>query len=187
MVHTLAQVSNGRFILGAGAGWLREEFDALEVPFKGRGKRMEEQLEIVRKALRGGPFAHDGERYQFADLQVCEEPSRVPVVLGGNSEVALRRAALHGDGWFVSGTPTLEAATERRNRLFEIRRAAGLDDPFPTYVRLPKPDPHEVSRYASAGFDEVIVWAHQIWPAEGDARRKRSALETWADRLGVSR
>jgi probable F420-dependent oxidoreductase len=185
MLHTLQQLSRGRFLLGAGAGWLREEFDAVGVPFERRWARMEEHLEVIAKALAGGPFEHSGNLYQLSDLQLCEEPMPVPVILGGNSEAALRRAALRGDGWFASGTPAFDDVSRWRDQLLEIRQAEGRTGPFPVYVRIPAADPDDIARYEAAGFDRLVIWADQLWPADGDLASKRAALAEAADRLGV--
>ncbi|MGY1739431.1 MULTISPECIES: TIGR03619 family F420-dependent LLM class oxidoreductase [unclassified Blastococcus] len=185
MAHTLQELSGGRFRLGAGAGWLEEEFAAVGVPFAGRGARLEEHLDVLRAALAGGPFEHRGPLYQFQGLQLCEEPVDVPVVLGGNGERALRRAAERGDGWFASGTPAYDDACRWREQLLAYRRAAGRTDPFPTYVRIPDPDPDAVARYEAAGFTGAVVWADQVWPAQGDSATKRAALAEAARRLGV--
>ena len=180
MAHTLQTLAGGRFLLGAGAGWLEEEFAAVGVPFERRGERLEQSIEVIRTALAGGPFRHE-ERL----LQLCEEPVTVPVILGGNTERALRRAARLGDGWFASGTPDLDDARRCRDRLLALRDEAGRTGDFSVHVRIPAADPAVVDRYAAAGFDRVVVWADQIWPAKGDLELKRAALVDAANRLGV--
>jgi probable F420-dependent oxidoreductase len=185
MVHTLQGLSAGRFLLGAGAGWLEEEFAAIGVPFERRGERLEENLQVIRTALAGGPFRHEGRLHRLDGLQLCEEPVTVPVILGGNSERALRRAARLGDGWFASGTPDLDEVRRLRDRLFALRDEEGRTGDFSVHVRIADADPDVVARYAAEGFDRVVVWADQIWPAKGDLEQKRAALVEAADRLGV--
>ena len=89
-VATLAEVSDGRFMLGPAPGWLEEEFDALGIPFNQRGSRYDESLEVLQTALRGGAFEHVGRHYRFGRVQISDTPVRVPIVLGGNSDPALR-------------------------------------------------------------------------------------------------
>ena len=122
---TLQEVSGGRFRLGIGAGWLREEFVALDVPFESRGARLEEAVEVVRRAWRGGPFAYRGDHFAFDEVQITPRPTPVPLVLGGNSPRALRRAATLGDGWFSSGTPSLPEAIRMRDELSRLRDQTG--------------------------------------------------------------
>ena len=83
---TLDGLSGGRFMLGVGSGWLREEFAALAVPFEDRGQLYEESLEVLRAAFRGGPFQHSGKRFHTGEVQVSPRPVAVPLVLGGNSD-----------------------------------------------------------------------------------------------------
>jgi len=186
MVHTLHQLSEGRVVLGVGAGWLEEEFAALGVPFDGRGARLEEHLALLRAALAGGPIEHAGPLHPVTGVQLCEKPVDVPVVLGGNTERAMRRAARLGDGWFCSGTPEFDDAVRHRDRVLALRAASGQTGPFPVTVRAPRADPQLLARYAEAGFDEVVVWADQVWPADGDLATKRAALADAALRLGVT-
>jgi alkanesulfonate monooxygenase SsuD/methylene tetrahydromethanopterin reductase-like flavin-dependent oxidoreductase (luciferase family) len=90
MAGNLSQLSGGRFVLGVGAGWARQEFDALGVPFAARGRLTDECLEILRDLGREGPA--DG-----------MEPA--PVWIGGNSEAAIRRTARWGDAWHPLRVP----------------------------------------------------------------------------------
>jgi probable F420-dependent oxidoreductase len=185
MTATLHDVSRGRFLLGVGSGWLEEEFDAIGVPFAERGSRYEEAIEILRLAWSGEPFRFDGMHYANDLVQVSESPVAVPLILGGNTERALRRAALKADGWFASGTPAFEDVVRWRDRLVELRNEHGRSGEFPVWVRVPKPDPDELARYGKEGLDRVLVWADQVWPATGELETKRAALADAAAMLGV--
>ncbi|KRB76572.1 hypothetical protein ASE01_15325 [Nocardioides sp. Root190] len=174
---TLAEISGGRFVLGVGAGWLTEEFDALGVPFKTRGRRLDESLAVLRACLGGGPVEHHGDIFDFAALEMTPAPVDVPLVIGGNSDAALRRAARSGDGWFSSGTPDFEEAVRLRDRLQGLREELGKTaEPFETVVRIEGADPQDVRRYGAAGFDHVVIWADQVWPADGSLDEKRTRL-----------
>ena len=185
MTLTLQDVAGGRFLLGVGSGWLEEEFDALAVPFDDRAARMDETLAILRRAWSGEVFSHDGPLFAFGNVQVSPEPVDVPLILGGNSERALRRAAAAGDGWFSSGTPSFEDAVRLRDRVIELRSATGAHGEFPIYVRVANPNRADLARYEAEGFEHVLIWADQLWPAEGHPDDKRTAFAAAAAELGV--
>jgi probable F420-dependent oxidoreductase len=178
---TLQELAGGRLLFGAGLGWLREEFEALGVPFDGRATRFAEGLDILRKAWAGGPFEHHGSVYDFGPVELTAQPARIPLVLGGNTEPALRRAALRADGWFASGTPSPAEAADLTARLDAAQAAARRAVPLTTYVRA-SPDA-DITRYANAGFSQVIFWAHELCPP-GPARWDRLAAA--AAELGVT-
>jgi probable F420-dependent oxidoreductase len=99
-VGTAAFLTHDRVSLGVGAGWMREEFEILEQPFAGRGARMDEEIEVLRTLWRGGMVEHHGEYYDFDKLEMAPAPGKpVPILVGGHSDRALRRAARIGDGW----------------------------------------------------------------------------------------
>ena len=103
-VATLDHMSGGRIELGIGVGWLKEEFEALGVPFEKRGKRSDEYIAAMRKlwAEDGASFA--GEFVNFHEVSSNPKPMRggVPIVIGGHSEAAARRAGRLGQGFFPS-------------------------------------------------------------------------------------
>jgi probable F420-dependent oxidoreductase len=88
---SLDAASGGRLKLGLGAGWLAEEFDAIGVPFEGRGARFEEQIAVMRQAWTG--------RLPGDVLSVPTPAHEIPLLIGGHSKPALRRAGTVGDGW----------------------------------------------------------------------------------------
>ena len=98
-VGTAAVLSGNRVALGIGMGWNADEFALMEQPFRQRGKRADEMLEVLAKLWAGGWVEHHGEFYDFDRVEMSPAPTeRVPVYVGGMSEAALRRAARH-DGW----------------------------------------------------------------------------------------
>jgi probable F420-dependent oxidoreductase len=93
--------SGGRLELGVGAGWLAEEFAALNAPFERRGARMDEWIAILRECWTGRTAARHSEFYDLpADILCLPVPNRIPVLIGGHSPAALRRAA-RNDGWLA--------------------------------------------------------------------------------------
>jgi len=116
---------------------------------------------------------------------VTPEPVHVPLILGGNTEPALRRAARLADGWFSSGNPSFDEAVRLTTRLAELC-AEERREPLPTYVRMAGRDTDELRRYADRGFDHVTVWANQLWPSDGDLASKRDRFaEAAADLLAA--
>jgi len=182
---TLQDASRGRLLLGIGAGWLTEEFTALDVPFEHRGRRLEETVAILRAAWAGGPLEHRGDHFSFGPVQITSWPVDVPLIMGGNTPRALRRAALVGDGWFSSGTPDFEDAVRLRDRLIALRVAEGMTDSYRCYVRISAADPAIVQRYQAEGIDDVVVWADRVWPSTGTIESKREALAKTAAELGL--
>lgn len=182
---TAAELSQERVLLGVGAGWLREEFDALGVPFDERMSRTVESLEVLRRAWTGGTFEHHGTHFDFGPLQVTPRPVRIPVIMGGNGPQALVRAARLGDGWFSSGTPSLESAVALRDALLRERAAADLPDAFRTVFRVEHLDRAEVDRYADMGIDDLVVWADKHWVGATLSDRTAS-LASCAEALGLS-
>ena len=107
MLVTLDVLSGGRMLLGVGVGWLAEEFAALEArPFAARGRVTDEWITIVKRLCQGGDVTFQGEHYQLGP--VISSPGSVqrphpPILIGGTSQAALRRAARLGDGWLSTG------------------------------------------------------------------------------------
>jgi probable F420-dependent oxidoreductase len=110
-VASLDRLSGGRVVLGAAAGWLREEFTALGVPFEERGARTDDAIGALRACWEARPTEHDGPHYPLHDLQVLPQPTRrIPIWVGGASARALRRAVALGDGWHGTFLPAAETA-----------------------------------------------------------------------------
>jgi probable F420-dependent oxidoreductase len=181
---TLQDVSGGRFLLGLGAGWLREEFTALGVPFAERRERFSEGIQVLRAAWRGGPFEHHGTHFDIDSVQVTARPMDVPIVLGGNSERALQDAAVLADAWFSSGTPSYDDALRLRDRLSALATRAGREPPR-CFVRIARPDAGLIARYHAENVHDLVIWADQVWPA-GPAETKRSTLADAATHLGLA-
>ena len=183
---TLQEASAGRFVMGIGSGWLAEEFAALDVAFAERWTRLDETIEVMRAAWAGGPFEHHGTHFSFDRIQLTRRPVHVPVIMGGNTEKALEKAARLGDGWFASGTPDIDVAVRLNDRMRALLADNGRDEGFRCYFRVADSDPEVLERYRSAGIDDVLVWATQLWPATGSYEAKLDALLAAADRIGLS-
>ena len=186
---TAHDMSGGRFRLGTGAGWLREEFDAVGIPFEERGKRLDETIAILKKAWAGGFFEHHGTHFDFERLQISPHPVDVPLVCGGNSGPALRRVAEVADAWINSAMVTLDEAKSLRDTVERERAARGTADrPFQYFVRPHSVDPDDIAGYLRAGFDNIVLWGPYCWPnsPEVPLEQKAAGLEKIARSLGVA-
>jgi probable F420-dependent oxidoreductase len=133
VLSTVDQLSEGRLILGAGVGWLRDEFEALGLPeeiYARRGGVTEEYLTVMRKAWAAeAAFAHEGQFVRFGPVGALPRPTapgRPPVWIGGKGDQALKRAVRIGDGYFaISSDAALLAEEVKRLRAFA--EAAGRD------------------------------------------------------------
>jgi probable F420-dependent oxidoreductase len=97
-------LSNGRLMLGLGVGWLKEEFDALGVPFERRGARADEYLDAMTAAWSGERIDFRGEFVNWTGWSMQPRPvqrPRIPIIVGGTSPAAIRRVVSRGDGWYV--------------------------------------------------------------------------------------
>lgn len=123
-VATLDVLSGGRLLFGVGVGWLREEFDALGVPFEGRGKRLDECIEVMRALWSQEEASFEGEFTSFRRAVSRPKPvaGTVPVIVGGHSNAAARRAGRLGDGFFPG-----KGSNERLRELFGIMRDAARE------------------------------------------------------------
>ncbi|HEX7300531.1 MAG TPA: TIGR03619 family F420-dependent LLM class oxidoreductase [Solirubrobacteraceae bacterium] len=169
--------SGGRLELGVGAGWLAEEFAALGVPFGGRGTRLVEWMGLARACWTGRPPAHASERFTLPQGVLClpTPAHEIPMLVGGHSPVALRRAGTVGDGWLAQQAALELDPTELARAVAAVAdaaRAAGRDEGPPRVVlrivdSLGRADAlaARLEELEDAGVDEVIVDV----PVEGDA------------------
>jgi probable F420-dependent oxidoreductase len=184
---TVQELAGGRFTFGLGFGWLEEEFDVLDVPFGERITRFEEGIDVLRAAWASGEVVHKGPHFTISGVQVTKRVTTIPLMLGGNSDRALRRAARLGDGWFSSGTPPIDESIRLRGELQRLRAGSERrDDPFRLVFRMGGADPDTARRYADAGFDEVLIWTDQVWPDGQPLEVKRQAMFAAAHALGVA-
>jgi probable F420-dependent oxidoreductase len=160
-VSSLDWLSAGRVDLGVGVGWLKEEFDALNVPWDRRGRRTDEYLEVLRTLWLDDTSAYGGEIYTLPACEMFPKPVQQPppVHIGGESPAALRRAARLAQGWhtfnrtpeeLAQGLAELDVELERAGRMREELRVTVC----PYFKEL---TPEGVERYAEAGADAVAA------------------------------
>ena len=150
--------SGGRFLLGTGTGWLEEEFEATGESFSNRGARTDEIIEVMRQLWTGEATSYAGKHVTIPEVIVAPRiPAPIPVIIGGTSEPAIRRAARIGDGWYGMNCE-LAVASSVRDSIQVKREALGKSGPFPYYARLPAPyEQSDVERYLDSGFEYLTI------------------------------
>src|SRR5215212_1734435 len=167
---TLDALSGGRLVFGIGAGWFAEEIEVLGYGFRTRGQRTDEMIEVLRRCWTGRPRPFEGKEITVPEGLVFEprpaQPGGPPILVGGMSRAALKRAALRGDGWLAFQRGELDPGklAELLKTLENLRREFGrLDEPFSNVMRLHAPPemasrlPEFVIRVRELGFDELII------------------------------
>ncbi len=156
-VGTAAYLADGRVELGIGVGWCEEEFTLMGQQFERRGKRTDEMLELFRALWEPGWTSFSGDFYETPRLEMQPTPPRIPIYVGGLSDIALRRAA-RNDGWIGDLISTDEAIV-RVNRIRDLRAEKGLSmDDFA--VLTPLTDafmPEHYERASAAGIDGIVT------------------------------
>lgn len=174
-MQTLDIVSGGRAEFGVGASWLEEEWVAAELDFHTRGRRVDEALEVCRRLWTEAEVSHRGEFFSFDGVVFEPKPLQrpgPPVMVGGESGAALRRAARLGDGWigmnhdFDSGAAQIATL---RTLLAEQGRDTG---DFEFCLGGPVDSTADVDRWAELGVTRLIVapWARSKDAVDGMRR-----------------
>jgi alkanesulfonate monooxygenase SsuD/methylene tetrahydromethanopterin reductase-like flavin-dependent oxidoreductase (luciferase family) len=167
-IGTAAYLSDGRVELGIGVGWCEEEFTLMGQQFARRGKRTDEMLELFRALWQPGWTEFSGEFYTAPRMEMEPTPPRIPIYVGGLSDVALRRAA-RNDGWIGDLISTDEALV-RVGRVRELRAEKGLSmDGFEVLTPLTDAFLPEHYERAEAGGVTGIVTMPWMFYAGPDA------------------
>ncbi|MEO8538606.1 MAG: LLM class F420-dependent oxidoreductase [bacterium] len=163
-VSTLDWLSGGRFDFGIGIGWLREEFDALQVPWPKRADRTVEYMEVMKHLWTDDLASHEGPFYTLKEARQNPKPVQTPhppLYFGGESDPALRRAASIGNGWYGFGHDPASAA-ERLNVLDGFLRENDRTREDIRVIICPyrhKTTPQMLEQYAALGIDEIVIIA----------------------------
>jgi probable F420-dependent oxidoreductase len=167
-----AVLSNNRFKFGVGISPWQEDFDACQIDWPSRGKRMDEMIEIIRGLESGDYFAYSGEIFQLEPIKICPVPSApMPILLGGHAPPALRRAARLCDGFIHAG-----GDIEEQRRMFEQineHRKIYERDHLPFEFQVISAEAYSVDgvrRLAAIGADEVIVAFRNVYASEPDSK-----------------
>jgi probable F420-dependent oxidoreductase len=181
-VQTLDIVSNGRVEFGIGASWLEEEWDAVELDFKSRGTRVDEAIEICKELWTQSETSFHGEFFSFDGAVFepkCVQQPYPPILVGGESGAALRRAARLGDGW-IGMAHDLESGAAQIAKLRELLDAEDRDpDDFQYCLGGPVESNDDIARWADIGVTRLVF---SPW------RRSKEAIDgmrRFADTVGL--
>ena len=181
-------MSGGRLIAGVGAGWMEEEFVALGQPYKGRGARLDEAVELMRALWSGEATTFAGAHFQVRDIYCQPVPTRPegpPIWIGGHTDLALERCARYSTGWHaIELSPDDFAAHSAK---LDVRLAAHGRAPHEVVrsvacrVRLSGPDLDEtktlVADYAAAGCEHLVLYTTPTRSIEENLERFRRFCE----------
>ena len=165
-VYTAKEVANidwlsgGRFDLGIGVGWCKEEFDAVDVSWPKRGKRTDEYIEVMRSLWTEDATSWSGEFYELDKARMYPKPAqeRLPIHIGGESDAAIRRAARLGDGWYTFNRlpEDVPAAVAKLEEELEAAGRSRSDVQLSICPYMHALTPEMVDQYGEAGVDRVI-------------------------------
>jgi probable F420-dependent oxidoreductase len=186
-VTSVGVLTGNRFGLGVGTSPWREDYAVCDVPWEGRGRRIDESIDIIRGLGAGGYFEYHGEVYDVPRIKLSPVPSvPVPILIGGHGDAALRRAA-RLDGWMSAGT-TEDELDRNIARLSELRREYGRDD-VEFEVHAPSIDGFSadgIQRLEERGVTDVIAGFRDPYTAGADTQslqEKLDALRWYADEV----
>jgi probable F420-dependent oxidoreductase len=185
-VASVAVLTGNRLGLGVGTSPWPEDYTLLDVPWAGRGARMDESISVIRGLLGGGFFEFSGKVYDVPAVKMAPVPTvPVPILIGGHGEAALRRAAQSGDGWMHGGGDP-EALPGLLERLGQLRVEAGRqDEPFEVHaISLDAYSIDGVRRLEDKGITDVIVgfrWPYTVGADVEPLQAKLDNLRKFAD------
>ncbi|MEH6591022.1 MAG: TIGR03619 family F420-dependent LLM class oxidoreductase [Halioglobus sp.] len=169
-VQSIQALSGNRFDFGVGISPWEEDFAVCEVPWEKRGKRFDEQIEILRGLDSGEFFGYEGELLHMPSNKMCPAPTaKTPIFIGGHADVALKRAARIGDGWMCAGA-NMEELTAYIRRINDLRDEYGTADrPFRIYTTGADAFTREgIEQLESIGVTDVVIGFRNVYEMEPD-------------------
>lgn len=181
---SVAVMSNDRFGFGVGLSPWPEDFRVCDVPWKARGKRLDEMIDILRGLETGEFFSYKGDHFDLESIKMSPAPTRrIPILVGGHADAALRRAARVGDGWMHAGGDPAEL-DHLMGRLMNFRKELGTaEKPFEIHViSMDGFTIDGVKRLEDKGITDVIVGFRDPYTmADQPLEQKIAALEGFAN------
>lgn len=169
---SVAVMTNNRFGFGVGVSPWPDDFRICDQPWKGRGRRMNEMIEIIQALTSGGFHEYHGEFYDIESLKICPVPTeRIPILIGGHSEAALKRAARLSEGWMHAGGDAEDLA-KMIGRLHALRAEYGRDKaPFEVHViSMDAYSVDGVKRLEDMGVTDCIVGFRDVYNEKVDSQ-----------------
>lgn len=185
-VATASLLSGGRVVCGLSAGWLKEEFDMVGVPFETRGQRLNELIAAMRLLWTGQPVSFEGQHVRFPEVILSPAPKgEIPIWCGGGSAAAMRRTAEHCQGWLGLWYPAdkaIEAVTQLKAMRAESSRN---NEPLDALVGLVgRPDAGTLTQLEAAGLTGIIATPWQMDDARVQSlEAKQAAIAGYAQRF----
>ena len=187
-LSSLAVLIGDRFDFGIGISPWPEDFEATQIAWERRGKRMDEMMQIINGLMSGDYFGYEGEIFQMKPIKITPAPSHhVPLIVGGHANPALRRAAKYGDGWIAAGGKIADYEV-LIDKLNGYRKEYGKEhEPF--QIQAMSHDSFTVSgltSLAGLGVTEVIVAFRDVYNAQPDTLsvdEKVGQLSWYADNI----
>jgi probable F420-dependent oxidoreductase len=169
-VQGIQALSGNRFDFGIGISPWEEDFAVCQVPWEKRGKRFDEQIDILRGLETGDYFGYEGELHSMPANKMNPVPGKpTPLLIGGHTEPALRRAARVGDGWMCAGA-TIEELQAYIGRLEKLRSEYGTADrPFRIFTTGQNAFSKEgIEQLQSIGVSDVVIGFRNVYEMEED-------------------
>jgi probable F420-dependent oxidoreductase len=184
---TLAILSDNRFVLGVGIGWMKEEFDIYGVDFHRRGKITDEIIEVLHKLWDGQMVEHHGAHFDFPRVQLSPAPQTHPsIYVGGSSQIALRRAARVGNGYIGAGTAPDDVGPLLQ-RLNTLRTEYGRDHrPFEAMIGISaSPSLKLYQRLANDGLESTVAppFQYALGKKYSTIDEKKQFMEYYAESI----
>ena len=182
---SLAALSNNRVLLGVGISPWKEDLAYLGVDWDHRGKVMDECLAVIRGVLKGGFFGFDGEFYKFGEIKMKPIPSKpIPILVGGHSTPALRRAAKLGDGWMSAGG-TLEENKAMVEKINAFRKEFGTaGNPFEIHAGVMDfNDTDSMKRMIDMGATHIFTAPWNVYEPIASLQGKIDAVKRFGDNV----
>jgi probable F420-dependent oxidoreductase len=183
--QTVDRLSKGRFELGIGASWLEEEWIAAELDFSSRGRRVDEAIEVCTRLWTEETITHHGEFFSFDEVAFEPKPVQAggpPILVGGESKAALRRAARLGAGW-IGMSHTFESGAAQIETLRTLLVENGRSDALATFEFVlagPVESRADVTRWEDLGVTRMIL---APWKRSSEAI---DGLRRFASRVGLA-
>jgi probable F420-dependent oxidoreductase len=169
-VQSIQALSDNRFDFGVGISPWEEDFAVCQVPWEKRGKRLDEQIDIIRGLETGEFFGYSGEIHQMPANKMCPSPTvATPILIGGHTDIALKRAA-RADGWMCAGLE-IDQLASHITRINEFRDEYGTSDrPFKVFTTGANAFTKEgISQLEDIGITDVIIGFRNVYEFEPDS------------------